>query len=68
MRLSFVVRIHGKYWTQTMMKKKLDEAVRRRVRAGRMLLAGKTPAQTALAVGVARQTGACLNFCVQGAA
>ena len=39
-----------------MVKKKLDEAVRRRVRAGRMLLAGKTPAQAALAVGVARQT------------
>ena len=34
----------------------MDEAVRRRVRAGRMLLAGKTPAQAALAVGVARQT------------
>lgn len=39
-----------------MVKKKLDEAVLRRVRAGRMLLAGKTPAQAALAVGVARQT------------
>jgi transposase len=39
-----------------MVKKKQDEAVRRRVRAGRMLLAGKTPAQAALAVGVARQT------------
>jgi transposase len=39
-----------------MVKKKLDEAVRRRVRAGRMLLAGKTPAQAAAAVGVARQT------------
>jgi transposase len=36
--------------------KRLDEAVRRRVRAGRMLLAGKTPAQAAHAVGVARQT------------
>ena len=34
----------------------MDEEVRRRVRAGRMLLAGKTPAQAALAVGVARQT------------
>jgi DNA-binding XRE family transcriptional regulator len=34
----------------------MDKAVRRRVRAGRMLLAGKTPAQAALAVGVARQT------------
>lgn len=39
-----------------MVKKKLDEAVRRRVRAGRMLLAGRTPAQAAAAVGVARQT------------
>ena len=39
-----------------MVKKKLDEAVRRRVRAGRMLLAGKTPAQAAAVVGVARQT------------
>ncbi len=34
----------------------MDESVRRRVRAGRMLLAGKTPAQAAHAVGVARQT------------
>lgn len=34
------------------MVKKLDDAVRRRVRAGRMLLGGKTPAQVALAVGV----------------
>jgi transposase len=36
--------------------KRLDESVRRRVRAGRMLLAGKTPTQAAHAVGVARQT------------
>jgi len=36
--------------------KNLDEAVKRRLRAGRMLLAGKTPAQAAQAVGVARQT------------
>ena len=34
----------------------MDEWVRRRVRAGRLLLAGKTPAQAAHAVGVARQT------------
>ncbi|KAG8148428.1 hypothetical protein BFF94_038110 [Burkholderia catarinensis] len=34
----------------------MDEATRRRVRAGRMLLAGKGPAEVALAVGVARQT------------
>ena len=39
-----------------MATKRMDEAVRRRVRAGRMLLAGKTPAQAAHAVGVARQT------------
>lgn len=39
-----------------MATKRLDEAVRRRVRAGRMLLAGKTPAEAAHAVGVARQT------------
>jgi transposase len=39
-----------------MVTKRLDEAVRRRVRAGRLLLAGKTPAQAAHAVGVARQT------------
>jgi transposase len=44
------------YWVQSMATKRLDEAVRRRLRAGRMLLAGKTPAQTAEAVGVARQT------------
>jgi transposase len=35
---------------------KMDDATRRRVRAGRLLLAGKTPAQAAKAVGVARQT------------
>jgi transposase len=39
-----------------MAEKRLDEAVRKRLRAGRMLLAGKTPAQAAQAVGVARQT------------
>lgn len=39
-----------------MATKRLDEAVKRRLRAGRMLLAGKTPAQAAQAVGVARQT------------
>jgi len=39
-----------------MATKRLDESVKRRLRAGRMLLAGKTPAQAALAVGVARQT------------
>lgn len=38
------------------MRKKMDEATRKRVRAGRLLLAGKTPAQAAAAVGVARQT------------
>jgi transposase len=39
-----------------MVTKRLDEAVRKRLRAGRMLLAGKTPTQAAQAVGVARQT------------
>ena len=39
-----------------MVTKRMDEAVRRRLRAGRMLLAGKTPAEAANAVGVARQT------------
>lgn len=39
-----------------MVTKRLDDAQRRRVRAGRLLLAGKTPAQAAHAVGVARQT------------
>lgn len=35
---------------------KMDEATRKRVRAGRLMLAGKTPAEAAQAVGVARQT------------
>jgi transposase len=39
-----------------MAKKRLDEATKNRLRAGRMLLAGKRPAEVALAVGVARQT------------
>ncbi len=39
-----------------LVKKLLDEATRRRVRAGRMLLSGKRPAEVAVAVGVARQT------------
>lgn len=39
-----------------MAKKRLDEATKKRVRAGRMLLAGKRPAEVASAVGVARQT------------
>jgi len=37
-----------------MVKKRLDEVVRRRVQAGRLLLDGKTPAQTAKMV--VRQT------------
>jgi transposase len=37
-------------------KKQLDDATKKRLRAGRMLLAGKRPAEVALAVGVARQT------------
>ena len=39
-----------------MVKKRLDEATKKRLRAGRMLLTGKRPAEVALAVGVARQT------------
>lgn len=35
---------------------KMDEATRKRVCAGRLMLAGKTPAEAAQAVGVARQT------------
>jgi hypothetical protein len=38
-----------------MAKKQLDDATKKRLRAGRMLLAGKRPAEVALAVGVARQ-------------
>ncbi len=34
----------------------MDEVTRKRVRAGRLLLADKPPAQAAAAVGVARQT------------
>lgn len=43
-------------WEREMLRKRLDDMVRRRVRAGRMILAGKTPAQAAQAVDVARQT------------
>lgn len=35
---------------------KMDEAARKRIRAGRLMLSGKTPAEAAKAVGVARQT------------
>lgn len=35
---------------------RMDEATRKRVRAGRLMLAGKTPAEAAEAVGAARQT------------
>jgi len=35
---------------------KMNEAARKRVRAGRLMLAGRTPAEAAQAVGVARQT------------
>jgi transposase len=38
------------------MAKRLDESTKKRLRAGRMLLAGKRPAEVALEVGVARQT------------
>ena len=39
-----------------MVRKRLDEVVRRRLRVGWLLLAGRTPVQAASAVGVARQT------------
>lgn len=39
-----------------MAQERLSDAAKRRVRAGRMLLAGKRPAEVARAVGVARQT------------
>ena len=39
-----------------MIKKRLDEATKKRVLAGRLLRKGKQPAEGALAVGVARQT------------
>ena len=39
-----------------MVQDRLSDAAKRRIRAGRMLLAGKRPAEVALAVGVARQT------------
>ena len=39
-----------------MLKKRLDEVSRKRVRAGRLLQKGKKPAEVALALGVARQT------------
>jgi transposase len=39
-----------------MVKKAMDEATKKRVRAGRLLQKGWTPAQVALDVGVARQT------------
>lgn len=39
-----------------MLKKRLDEVSRKRVRAGRLLQKGKKPAEVAHATGVARQT------------
>lgn len=39
-----------------MVQKRLSEAAKKRLRAGRMLLGGRTPAEAAIAVGVARQT------------
>ena len=48
--------ILGKDRVRCTVMKRLDETVRRRVQAGRMLLAGKTPTQAAHAVDVARQT------------
>lgn len=37
-----------------MVKKRLGEATKKRVHAGRMLLKGKRPAEVAIEVGVAR--------------
>src|SRR4030095_8602848 len=45
-----------RYRGKRMAKSKLDEAVRRRVRAGRLLLAGKNPPEVARLVGAPRQT------------
>jgi len=39
-----------------MVKKRMDEATMKRIRAARLLQKGKTPAEIALKVGVARQT------------
>jgi transposase len=39
-----------------MVRKLLDDATKKRLRAGRLLLKGKKPAEVALEVGVARQT------------
>ena len=39
-----------------MVQKRLSEAAKKRLRAGRMLLVGKSCAEAAVAVGVARQT------------
>src|SRR5476651_2669041 len=39
-----------------MVKRRSDEATRKRLRAGRLLLRGKKPTEVALEVGVARQT------------
>ena len=39
-----------------MAKKQLSEAAKKRLRAGRLLQSGKTPAEVASSVGVARQT------------
>jgi transposase len=39
-----------------MVKKRMDEATKKRIRAARLLQRGKTPAQIAREVGVARQT------------
>src|ERR1700745_3362114 len=41
---------------RSMARKPLDEATKKRLRVGRMFLAGKGPGEVALAVGVARQT------------
>jgi transposase len=48
------------------MKPKVDEATKRRIRGGRMLLAGKKPSEVAWAVGVSRQTAYSWKAVIEG--
>lgn len=49
------------------MKKKVDEAVRRRIRGARLLLAGKSPREVAEVLGVSRQTAYAWKSVVENA-
>ncbi len=51
-----VISSTGSLEISVTVKKRLDVATKKRVRAGRMLLKGATPAEVAPVVGVARQT------------